>query len=139
MAGGVVVLLGAIVLAGIAVNNGIVLVDFTNRLRQQGFAKHDALVRAGQIRLRPILMTSLTTLLGLVPMAFGWGEGDEIRVPMAVALMGGLLSTTPFTLIVIPVVYELVDRKRIVPTGSPAPIAGPIQTVKTGPDPLAQH
>ena len=135
----VVVLLGAIVLAGIAVNNGIVLVDFTNRLRQQGLAKRDALLQAGQIRLRPILMTSLTTLLGLVPMAFGWGEGDEIRVPMAVALMGGLISTTPFTLIVIPVVYELVDRKQVVPTGSSAPIAGPIQAVKTGPDPLAQN
>ncbi len=118
----VVVLLGAIVLAGIAVNNGIVLVDYTNRLRQQGLAKRDALLRAGQIRLRPILMTSLTTLLGLLPMAFGWGEGDEIRVPMAVALMGGLLSSTPFTLIVIPVVYELVDRKRIVPADQAAPV-----------------
>lgn len=135
----VVVLLGAIVLAGIAVNNGIVLVDYTNRLRRQGLGKRDALLRAGQIRLRPILMTSLTTLLGLVPMAFGWGEGDEIRVPMAVALMGGLLSSTPFTLIVIPVVYELLDRKRIVPAGEAAPIADRVRALERGTDPLAQH
>ena len=111
----VVVLLGAIVLAGIAVNNSIVLVDFTNRLRAQGLSKREALLRAGQVRLRPILMTSLTTLLGLVPMAFGWGEGDELRSPMAVAVIGGLLASTPLTLIVIPVVYELVDRKQIAP------------------------
>jgi HAE1 family hydrophobic/amphiphilic exporter-1 len=135
----VVVLLGAIVLAGIAVNNGIVLVDYTNRLREQGLAKRDALLRAGQIRLRPILMTSLTTLLALVPMAFGWGEGDEIRVPMAVALMGGLLSSTPFTLIVIPVVYELVDRKSIMPANESAPFAGSVGAIKGSPDPLAQH
>ena len=108
----VVVLLGAIVLAGIAVNNAIVLVDYTNRLRAEGLAKREALLRAGQIRLRPILMTSLTTLLGLLPMAFGWGEGDEVRAPMAVAVIGGLLSCTPLTLIVIPVVYEFLDRRR---------------------------
>ncbi|MDE0103941.1 MAG: efflux RND transporter permease subunit [Bryobacterales bacterium] len=107
----VVVLLGAVILAGIAVNNGIVLVDYTNRLRQAGLAKREALLRAGRVRLRPILMTTLTTLLGLVPMAFGWGEGDEVRTPMAVAVIGGLLTSTPFTLLVIPVVYEIVDRK----------------------------
>ena len=107
----VIVLLGAVVLAGIAVNNGIVLVDYTNRLRGEGLPKRDALLRAGQVRLRPILMTSLTTLLGLLPLVFGWGEGDEVRMPMAVAVIGGLLTSTPFTLIVIPVVYELVDRK----------------------------
>ncbi len=110
----VVVLLGAVVLAGIAVNNGIILVDYTNRLRATGLPKREALLQAGQVRLRPILMTSLTTLLGLLPMAFGWGEGDEVRMPMAVAVIGGLLSSTPFTLIVIPVVYDLVDRKPIV-------------------------
>ena len=125
----VVVLLGAIVLAGIAVNNGIVLVDYTNRLRSEGLDRREAVVRAARVRLRPILMTSLTTLLGLVPMAFGWGEGDEIRVPMAVGLMGGLLSSTPFTLIVIPVVYELVDGSR--PARVPA--------IGTGPDAVAQH
>ena len=114
----VVVLLGAIVLAGIAVNNSIVLVDFTNRLRAKGLSKRDALLRAGQVRLRPILMTSLTTLLGLVPMAIGWGEGDELRSPMAVAVIGGLLASTPLTLIAIPVVYELLDRKQIATAGA---------------------
>ena len=108
----VVVLLGTIVLAGIAVNNGIVLVDYTNRLRRDGLGKRAAVLKAGQVRLRPIVMTSLTTLLGLCPMAFGWGEGDEIRTPLAIAVIGGLLTTTPFTLIVIPVVYELLDRKK---------------------------
>ena len=79
--------------------------------RDSGLAKREALRRAGRIRLRPILMTTLTTLLGLVPMAFGWGEGDEVRTPMAVAVIGGLLTSTAFTLLVIPVVYEIVDRK----------------------------
>ncbi len=111
----VIVLLGAVVLAGIAVNNGIVLLDYTNRLRAHGMSKRDALLCAGSIRLRPILMTSLTTLLGLLPLVFGWGEGDEVRMPMAVAVIGGLLTSTPFTLFVIPVVYELVDRKQFAP------------------------
>lgn len=108
----VVALLGAIVLAGIAVNNGIVLVDYVNRLRAGGLDKRESILEAGRVRLRPILMTSLTTLLGLVPMAFGWGEGDALRMPMAVAVIGGLLAATPATLIVIPLVYDLVDRKR---------------------------
>ncbi len=121
----VVVLLGAIVLAGIAVNNAIVLVDYTNRLRLQGLSRRDALVRACRIRLRPILMTSLTTLLGLAPMAFGWGEGDEVRAPMAIAVIGGLLCTTPLTLVVIPVVYEALDRKRVAPDPAPRPGSRP--------------
>ena len=111
----VVVLLGTIVLAGIAVNNSIVLVDFTNRLRASGLSKRDALLQAGRIRLRPILMTSMTTLLGLLPLAFGWGEGDELRSPMAVTVIGGLLASTPLTLIVIPVAYDLIDRKQDAP------------------------
>ncbi len=117
----VVVLLGAIVLAGIAVNNSIVLIDFTNRLRADGRSKRQALIEAGAIRLRPILMTSLTTLLGLVPMAFGWGEGDEVRSPMAVAVIGGLLASTPLTLIIIPVVYDLLDRRRAVASATVSP------------------
>ena len=128
----VVVLLGAIVLAGIAVNNSIVLVDFTNRLRAKGLSKRDALLRAGQVRLRPILMTSLTTLLGLVPMAVGWGEGDELRSPMAVAVIGGLLASTPLTLIVIPVVYELVDRKHIASAGAREDVGDSLATLEMG-------
>ena len=106
----VMVLLGVIVLAGIVVNNAIVLVDYTNQLRRRGTSKREAVLLAGQVRLRPILMTTLTTVLGLFPMALGWGEGSEIRAPMAVTVMGGLAFSTLLTLVLIPVVYEAVDR-----------------------------
>lgn len=135
----VVVLLGAIVLAGISVNNAIVLVDYTNRLRATGMARREALIRAGQVRLRPILMTSLTTLLGLLPMAFGWGEGDELRAPMAIAVIGGLAASTPLTLIVIPVVYELLDRKQVAPADSLAQPGDPAGAYDDRLDPLVQH
>ena len=106
----VVVLLGLIILSGIMVNNAILLVDYTNKLRRAGRARRAALLQAGQVRLRPILMTTLTTVLGLVPMSLGWGEGAEIRAPMAIAVMGGLLFSALLTLFFIPAVYELVDR-----------------------------
>jgi len=114
----VMVLLGAIILVGIVVNNAIVLVDYTNRLRRAGMSKRDALLRAGQVRFRPILMTTLTTVLGLIPLAVGWGEGSEVRAPMAITVMGGLLFSTLLTLIFIPVAYELVDRKAFLPAGN---------------------
>ena len=107
----VMVLLGVIILAGIVVNNAIVLIDYTNRLRQQGLPRREALLQAGQVRLRPIVMTTLTTVLGLIPMSLGWGEGAEVRTPMAITVIGGLLFSTALTLVFIPVVYELVDRK----------------------------
>jgi HAE1 family hydrophobic/amphiphilic exporter-1 len=110
----VMVCLGVIILAGIVVNNAIVLVDYANQLRREGLSKREALVQAGQVRLRPILMTTLTTLLGLVPMSVGWGEGAEMRAPMAITVMGGLMFSTVLTLFLIPVVYEVVDRKVIV-------------------------
>ena len=75
-------------------------------------SKHDAIVHAGQIRLRPILITKLTTILGLLPMALGLGEGAEIRQPMAITVIGGVAISSVFTLLVIPVVYSLMDRKR---------------------------
>ena len=107
----VVVLIGVVLLAGIVVNNAIILVDTTNRLRREdGLSKIDALRGAGARRLRPILMTTATTVLGLLPMAIGLGEGSELRSPMALAVIGGLLSSTALTLVVIPVVYRLVDR-----------------------------
>ncbi|MEE9240736.1 MAG: efflux RND transporter permease subunit, partial [bacterium] len=108
----IIAFLGVIILAGIVVNNAIVLIDYTNQLRRRGASKRDALLEAGQVRLRPILMTTLTTALGLAPMAVGWGEGSEVRAPMAVTVMGGLLFSTLLTLIFIPVIYELVDRKQ---------------------------
>lgn len=106
----VVVLIGVILLAGIVVNNAIILVDATNRLRHEGRRKREALREAGQMRLRPILMTTGTTVLGLLPMALGHGEGSELRAPMAWTVIGGLLCSTALTLIVIPAVYTVLDR-----------------------------
>jgi HAE1 family hydrophobic/amphiphilic exporter-1 len=108
----IVALIGVIMLAGIVVNNAIVLVDLINQLRSQGVERVDAIMEAGRARLRPILMTSLTTALGLLPMAMGIGEGSEVRTPMAITVIGGLVVSTILTLLVIPVVYSLMDRKR---------------------------
>jgi HAE1 family hydrophobic/amphiphilic exporter-1 len=107
----IVAFIGVIMLAGIVVNNAIVLVDLINQLRAQGMERFDAIMEAGSARLRPILMTSLTTALGLLPMALGFGEGAEVRAPMAITVIGGLLVSTLLTLVVIPVVYSLMDRK----------------------------
>ena len=107
----IVVLIGAILLAGIVVNNAIILVDYTNQLRRAGMSKLDALRQAGQVRLRPILMTTATTVLGLLPMAIGLGEGAELRTPMALTVIGGLLTSTFLTLLIIPAVYSVVDRR----------------------------
>ena len=103
----VVVFLGMIMLAGIVVNNAIVLVDYTNTLRSRGMTLKEAIVQAGCVRLRPILMTTATTVLGLLPMALGLGDGAEIRTPMAVAVICGLLTSTVLTLLVIPTIYYL--------------------------------
>ena len=107
----VVVLLGCIMLAGIVVNNAIVLVDYINHLRREGINKLDAIVTAGSVRLRPILMTTCTTVIGLLPMAMGLGDGAEIRTPMAVTVIAGLLTSTVLTLVVVPVVYAVLDRR----------------------------
>ena len=108
----IVVLIGVILLAGIVVNNAILLVDYTNRLRRKGQSKSEALRNAGQARLRPILMTTSTTVLGLFPMALGLGEGSELRSPMALTVIGGLLTSTALTLLLIPVVYSVFERGR---------------------------
>ncbi len=118
----VVVFLGMIMLAGIVVNNAIVLVDYINTLRQRGVILAEAIVSAGSVRLRPILMTTATTALGLLPMALGMGDGAEIRTPMAIAVISGLLVSTVLTLLIIPSVYYVVVgfRDRLL-----APEAGP--------------
>ncbi len=108
----IVVLIGGILLAGIVVNNAIILIDYTNRLRRAGKARVDALREACLVRLRPILMTTSTTVLGLLPMALGLGEGAELRTPMALTVVGGLLTSTLLTLIVIPALYLLLDFHR---------------------------
>jgi HAE1 family hydrophobic/amphiphilic exporter-1 len=107
----IVVLIGGILLAGIVVNNAIILVDYANQLRRRGMSKIEALKQAGEVRLRPILMTTATTVLGLLPMALGLGEGGELRRPMALTVIGGLITSTALTLLIIPAVYRLVDRR----------------------------
>lgn len=119
----IMVFLGAIILAGIVVNNAIVLVDYANQLRDQGRPVRQALVEAGGVRLRPILMTTLISILGLVPMALGWGEGAEVRAPMAITVIGGMALSTLLTLVIIPVLYELVSGHR--PVAAQQPSAAP--------------
>jgi HAE1 family hydrophobic/amphiphilic exporter-1 len=104
----VIVLIGVVMLTGIVVNNAIVLIDTVNQLRRRGLAKLEAVMRGGQLRLRPILMTTLTTVLGLLPMALSIGEGSELRAPLAITVSFGLLLSTLLTLVVIPAVYMVV-------------------------------
>ncbi len=106
----IVVFLGMIMLAGIVVNNAIVLVDYINTLKSRGLPRDEAIVTAGQVRLRPILMTTATTVLGLMPMALGLGDGAEIRTPMAIAVISGLVVSTFLTLLIIPAIYAALDR-----------------------------
>jgi HAE1 family hydrophobic/amphiphilic exporter-1 len=105
----IVSFIGIIMLVGIVVNNAIVLVDYINLLRREGIEKNEAIKRAGVTRLRPILITALTTMFGLMPIALGIGEGAETRAPMAIAVIGGLLTSTLLTLVVIPVTYSLLE------------------------------
>lgn len=107
----VVVFIGLILLAGIVVNNAIVLIDLINKTRQKGVEKYKAIMEGGKSRLRPILMTTLTTTLGLIPLAIGFGDGAELRAPMGITVIGGLLVSTLLTLVVIPVMYSLLDFK----------------------------
>ncbi|AND42728.1 cation transporter [Cytobacillus oceanisediminis 2691] len=103
-------IIGIIVLAGIVVNNAIVIVDYINQKKEIGLKTYDAIIISVKDRARPILMTALTTILGLVPLALGLGEGTEINQPMGIALIGGLISSTFLTLFVIPVVYSFFDK-----------------------------
>jgi HAE1 family hydrophobic/amphiphilic exporter-1 len=125
----VVAYIGVIMLAGIVVNQSIVLIDAVNQFRGRGLDKHAAIIEAGRVRLRPILITKLTTVLGLMPMALGLGEGAEIRQPMAITVIGGVAISGFFTLLVIPVVYSLLDRKRFskaaADIAAPSPAAHP--------------
>lgn len=114
----VIAVIGAVMLAGIVVNNGIVLVDRMNQLRRRGLELHTAVRQAGRERLRPILMTTATTVLGLLPMAIGLGEGAELRAPLAVTVIGGLLLATGLTLVAVPVLYTVL-------AGLPAALRAP--------------
>jgi HAE1 family hydrophobic/amphiphilic exporter-1 len=106
-------IMGLVILVGIVVNNGIVLVDYINQLRQEGLTIKDAIVLAGKTRLRPIFMTSLTTILGLAALALGFGEGSELLQPMAITTIGGLIYSTILTLVVVPTIYALLNRKHM--------------------------
>lgn len=106
-------IMGLIILVGVVVNNGIVLVDYINILISEGMPIKEAIIEAGKTRLRPIFMTALTTILGLVTMALGIGEGAELLQPMAVTTIGGLLYATILTLVIVPVIYAIFSRKKI--------------------------
>ena len=104
------VLIGFIMLGGIAVNNGIVMVDYINQLKRRGLEKKEAILQACAVRLRPVLITAFTTILGMLPMAISTSQGSEMRAPMAITVVGGLIATTLLTLFVIPIIYSMIDR-----------------------------
>ncbi len=106
-------LIGVVILVGIVVNDAIVKVDFINQARDGGLGLRQAILEAGRVRLRPILMTTVTTVLGLLPMALGIGRGSDLRAPLAIAVIGGLIVATALTLIVVPVVYQTVEGVRV--------------------------
>ncbi|MBL7087093.1 MAG: efflux RND transporter permease subunit, partial [Candidatus Cloacimonetes bacterium] len=101
---------GIIVLSGIVVNDGIVLIDHANQLRRKGMEPQKAIIQAGSDRMRPVLITSITTIGGMFPMAISTGQGSAMRAPMAIAVIGGLITATFFTLLIIPTIYSIVER-----------------------------
>ena len=104
-------MIGFVMLAGVIVNNGIVMVDYINQLRRGGMDKKSAIAEAGRTRLRPILMTAVTTIFGLLTMAFGMGMGADMVQPMAIVTIGGMVYGTLLTLWVVPCIYDLLNRE----------------------------
>ena len=109
----VIAIIGFIMMAGIIVNNGIVLVDYVNQLRGEGMKKRDALIEAGVTRMRPIFMTALTTILGLSVMALSTESSSAMMRPLALVCIGGLIYATVMTLFVVPVIYDIMNKKEI--------------------------
>jgi multidrug efflux pump subunit AcrB len=107
---GMISLLGVVFLFGLVNKNAIILVDYINQLRRGGMESRAAIRRAGAVRLRPILMTTLATILGMMPVAIGLGVGAELRAPMAVAIIGGLVTSTVLSLLFVPVAYAAMRR-----------------------------
>ena len=105
----VMTMIGVIMLMGLVTKNGILLVDFANQQRATGMDRQEALLTSGRIRLRPIVMTTVAMIFGMLPLAFALGAGAEQRAPMARAVIGGLITSTVLTLFVVPVVYTLLD------------------------------
>lgn len=128
--------IGLILLMGLAVKNSILLVDFTNRLRAQGMSRQEALLTAAPVRLRPVLMTTLALILGMLPVALGLGAGGSFRAPMAIAVIGGLVTSTILTLLIVPVAYSILDsimnafKRRPKEVGEPIP--QPVLSDSTG-------
>ncbi|MFQ6038283.1 MAG: efflux RND transporter permease subunit, partial [Candidatus Aminicenantales bacterium] len=108
----VISVIGMVVLAGIVVNDAIVKIDYTNQLRKKGMGVREAIMEASRVRLRPILMTTVTTVLGLFPMSLGLGRGSELQQPLAISVIGGLLLATFLTLVLIPIAYEIAEKRR---------------------------
>ena len=107
----VIAALGAVLLVGIVVKNGIVLVDYINLMRDRGYDLNEAIAISGRSRLRPVLMTALTTILGMLPLAMSTGEGSELWSPMGITVIGGLVFSTLVTLIIVPVMYAVFARR----------------------------
>ncbi|MBU4203644.1 MAG: efflux RND transporter permease subunit, partial [Acidobacteria bacterium] len=107
----VISIIGMVMLAGIVVNDAIVKIDYTNRMRREGKTVREAILEASRVRLRPILITTVTTAFGLFPMSLGLGKGSELQQPLAITVIGGLLIATFLTLILIPVFYELFEKQ----------------------------
>ena len=107
----VISLIGFVMLTGIIVNNGIVLVDYINQLRLEGMGRREAIIEAGKTRIRPILMTSITTILGLIDMALSKNAGSAMMQPMAIVCIGGLIYATLMTLLVVPCMYDILSRR----------------------------
>jgi HAE1 family hydrophobic/amphiphilic exporter-1 len=101
---------GFILLAGIAVANGIVMIDYMNQLKRRGIERKESIIQGAVTRLRPVLLTALATILGMIPMAISRSMGSEMRAPMAITVIGGLTATTFLTLFVVPVIYSLFER-----------------------------
>nr|HPG59774.1 efflux RND transporter permease subunit [Candidatus Wallbacteria bacterium] len=105
----IISLIGMIMLMGLVAKNAILLVDYTATLRARGFTLYDAIIKAGPTRLRPILMTTAAMVFGMLPIAFAKGSGSEMQSPMAICVIGGLITSTILTLVVVPVVYSLIE------------------------------
>ena len=108
----VIAMIGFVMLAGIIVNNGIVLVDYVNQLRREGMSKKDAIVDSAKTRLRPVLMTALTTIISMSTMAVGMGKGTELSQPMAIVVVGGMIYGTILTLVLVPCLYDAFNKEK---------------------------
>ncbi len=127
--------MGVILLVGLVVKNGIILIDFTNHLLAEGMTLDEALIRAGSVRLRPIVMTTLCTILGLLPLAMGYGSGSELQKPLAIAVIGGLSLSTIFTLVFMPVVLRALSPRslRYPKAVTPAPVEVSTEEIEGNP------